>query len=139
MSFTPRAPLLLVAPDNITVCTVPHWQGESSRDTAKAPHAEENIGTCTSAELLVWGTPCVTFAATLTGEPWRHAVKAPYAGKLVCSKCGIWDWRHEDESLLVKGLSKAKVKGVSKVKVKHTVTSPSLGPTSSLTFAHLQR
>lgn len=29
-------------------------------------------------------------------------MKAPYAGLLVCGACGIWDWRHEDESLLEK-------------------------------------
>ena len=58
--------------------------------------------------------PCVTFVAMFPGEPWRHAVKVPYAGKLVCSKCGIWDWRHENKSLLEKGLSK----------VRYTVTSP---------------
>ena len=115
-SFTPRPPSLLVATD-ITVCTILNWQGESSGDTAKVPQAEETAGTSTFSELLSRGAPCVTFAATLSGEPWRHAVKAPYAGKLVCSKCGIWDWRHEDESLLVKGLSKVKANGVSKVKV----------------------
>ena len=81
------------------------------------------------------------YAATYTGKPWRHAVKAPYAGKLVCNKCGIWDWRHEDESLLNKGKSKGVSRGVSKrvSKVEYTVTSSSLGLICSLTAIHLQR
>ena len=45
---------------------------------------------------------CPTAKSTFVGEPWRHAVKAPYAGLLVCGACGIWDWRHEDDSLLEK-------------------------------------